>query len=164
MAQRKSKERLEEPLETLSYQTSSKRSPPFWLLICPQGLFWPFFTFLLCHIFPPVQTFPRPHYLSLGPRGCKIRKATCKRTQQLPTMLGLMVHRRMDQPIKSCTLVKWRGRAVQTDSTLLCYASAITKQNKCLAALLAPKFDRFETLCNDSQQHATKCDGMCKRA
>ena len=28
-----SKERLEEPLGTMSYQTSSKRSPPFWLLI-----------------------------------------------------------------------------------------------------------------------------------
>ena len=37
---------------------------------CPQGLFQPFFTFLLCHIFPPVQTFPRPHYLPLGLRGC----------------------------------------------------------------------------------------------
>ena len=30
---KKSKERREEPLETMSYQTSSKRSPPFWLLI-----------------------------------------------------------------------------------------------------------------------------------
>ena len=30
---RKSKERREEPLGTMSYQTSSKRSPPFWLLI-----------------------------------------------------------------------------------------------------------------------------------
>ena len=29
----KSKERREEPLGTMSYQTSSKRSPPFWLLI-----------------------------------------------------------------------------------------------------------------------------------
>ena len=28
-----SKERREEPLGTMSYQTSSKRSPPFWLLI-----------------------------------------------------------------------------------------------------------------------------------
>ena len=78
---KKSKERREEPLGTISYQTSSKRSPPVWLLIgarklvffwhqseartaatvgtglvrhCPQGLFSPFFTFLLCHIFPPV--------------------------------------------------------------------------------------------------------------
>ena len=69
----KSKERREEPLGTMSYQTSSKRSPPFWLLIgarktqfsgtnhkperrrpfgtglvrhCPQGLFSPFFTFV----------------------------------------------------------------------------------------------------------------------
>ena len=33
MAQKKSKERPEEPLGTVSYQTSSKRSPPFWLLI-----------------------------------------------------------------------------------------------------------------------------------
>ena len=30
---KKSKERREEPLGTRSYQTSSKRSPPFWLLI-----------------------------------------------------------------------------------------------------------------------------------
>ena len=29
----KSEERREEPLGTMSYQTSSKRSPPFWLLI-----------------------------------------------------------------------------------------------------------------------------------
>ena len=70
---KKSKERREEPLGTMSYQTSSKRSPPFWLLIgarkllcffaqsearmaatvgsglvrhCPKGLFSPFFTFL----------------------------------------------------------------------------------------------------------------------
>ena len=74
---KKSKERREEPLGTMSYQTSSKRSPPFWLLIgarktsqkperrrpfgtglvrhCPQGLFSPFFTFLRSiYIFPPV--------------------------------------------------------------------------------------------------------------
>ena len=30
---KKSKERREEPLGTMSYQTSSKRSPPSWLLI-----------------------------------------------------------------------------------------------------------------------------------
>ena len=30
---KKSKERREEPLGTMSYQTSSKRSPSFWLLI-----------------------------------------------------------------------------------------------------------------------------------
>ena len=33
MAQKKSKEQPEEPLGTMSYQTSSKRSPLFWLLI-----------------------------------------------------------------------------------------------------------------------------------
>ena len=43
MAQKKSKERPEEPLGTRSYQTSSKRSPPFWLLIGARKLvfFWP---------------------------------------------------------------------------------------------------------------------------
>ena len=30
---KKRKERREKPLGTMSYQTSSKRSPPFWLLI-----------------------------------------------------------------------------------------------------------------------------------
>ena len=79
---KKSRERLEEPLGTMTHQTSSKWSPPFWLLIgarktqfsgtnqkperqrpfgtglvrhCPQGLFSPFFTFLRSiYIFPPV--------------------------------------------------------------------------------------------------------------
>ena len=39
---KKSKERREEPLGTMSYQTSSKRSPPFWLLIGPRKtqVFW----------------------------------------------------------------------------------------------------------------------------
>ena len=39
---KKSKGRIEEPLGTMSYQTSSKRSPPFWLLIVARKLvfFW----------------------------------------------------------------------------------------------------------------------------
>ena len=39
---KKSKERREEPLGTMSYQTSSKRPPPLWLLICARKLvfFW----------------------------------------------------------------------------------------------------------------------------
>ena len=39
---KKSKERREEPLGTMSYQTSSKRSPPFWLLISARKtqVFW----------------------------------------------------------------------------------------------------------------------------
>ena len=38
---KKSKERREEPLGTMSYQTSSKRSPPFWLLIGARKLLDP---------------------------------------------------------------------------------------------------------------------------
>ena len=48
------------------------------------------------------------------------------------------------------------GRAVQTDPTLLRYASAITEQKKCWE-LLAEKFDWFQTLRNNTQQHATAC-------
>ena len=78
---KKSKERREEPLGTMSYQISSKRSPPFWLLIGARKLvfFWhqsedrtaatiwnwsgktlsagallAVLYFSSCHIFPPV--------------------------------------------------------------------------------------------------------------
>ena len=54
------------------------------------------------------------------------------------------------------------GRAVQTDPTLLRYASAITEQKKCWE-LLAEKFDRFQTLRNNTQQHPTTCNMVCKR-
>ena len=43
------------------------------------------------------------------------------------------------------------GRAVQTDPTLLRYASAIMEQKKCWE-LLAEKFDQFQTLRNNMQQ------------
>ena len=46
------------------------------------------------------------------------------------------------------------GRTVQTDPTLLRYASTTTEQKKCWE-LLTQKFDRFQTLHNNSQQHAT---------
>ena len=80
---KKSKEQREEPLGTMSYQTSSKRSPLFWLLIgarklmffwhqsearmaatvwnwsgktlSGQGLFSPFFTFLCAIFFRPFR-------------------------------------------------------------------------------------------------------------
>ena len=54
------------------------------------------------------------------------------------------------------------GRAVQTDPTLLRYASAITEQKKCWE-LLAEKFYRFQTLRNNTQQHPTTCNRVCKR-
>ena len=54
------------------------------------------------------------------------------------------------------------GRAVQTDPTLLYYASAITEQKKCWE-LLPEKFDRFQTLHNNTQQHPTTCARECKQ-
>ena len=51
------------------------------------------------------------------------------------------------------------GRAVQTDPTLLRYASAITEQKKCWE-LLAEKFDRFQTLRNNMQQ-GVQTDATC---
>ena len=50
------------------------------------------------------------------------------------------------------------GGVVQTDPTLLCYASAITEQKKCWE-LLAEKFGRFQTLRNNTQQHPTNAPG-----
>ena len=54
------------------------------------------------------------------------------------------------------------GRAVQTDPTLLRYASAIREQKKCWE-LLAEKFDRFQTLRNNPQQYPTTYNKVCKR-
>ena len=54
------------------------------------------------------------------------------------------------------------GRAVKTDPNLLRYSSAITEQKKCWE-LLAQKFDGFQTLHNNSQQHATTCNRMSRR-
>ena len=56
-------------------------------------------------------------------------------------------------------------RAVQTDPTLLRYASVITEQKKCWESL-AQKFYRFQTLHNNSPLHATgsadrAADGQC---
>ena len=53
------------------------------------------------------------------------------------------------------------GRAVQTEPTLLRYASAITEQKKCWE-LLTEKFDRIQTLRNNMQQHPTTCNRVCK--
>ena len=78
--------------------------------------------------------------------------------RQLPTMLGPAVHRWRIQPIILCRpcVIRARdpnnvGRAVQTDPLLFRYALAIMEQKKCW------EFDRFHTLCNNTQQHATRC-------
>ena len=104
-------------------------------------------------------------------------KAACKRAQQLPTLLRQQCWELLRscscivgriQPISLCNpcLMSVRGpnnvgRAVQTDPTLLCDASAITEQKKCWE-LLAEKFDRFQTLRNNTQQHPTTCNRVCK--
>ena len=90
----------------------------------------------------------------------------CKNSQQcwdLQCIVGKI------QPIRLCkpSVISVRGpnkvgRAVQTDPTLLRYASAITEQKKCWE-LLAEKFDRFQTLHNNTQQHSTTCNRVCKR-
>ena len=101
----------------------------------------------------------------LGVIAC-VLAVVCKRMQQLPN-LQCIVGR--IQPISLCKLcvISVRGpnnvgRAVQTDPTLLRYASAITEQKKCWE-LLAEKFDRFQTLRNNTQQHPTTCNRVCKQ-
>ena len=106
----------------------------------------------------------------------------CKRAQQLPTLLGQQCWELLRACWQWCTngcnnsqqvwdlqciVMSVRGpnkvrRAVQTDPTLLRYASAIMEQKKCWE-LLAEKFDRFQTLRNNTQQHPTTCNRVCKR-
>ena len=76
----------------------------------------------------------------------------CKRIQQLPTLLGPIVHPGKDTTHKSlktmcnneCSWPQQCWKSCATGSILLRYASAITEQKKCWE-LLAEKFDRFQT-------------------
>ena len=87
----------------------------------------------------------------------------CKRMQQvwdLQCTVGRI------QPISLCNPCGMSvrgpnnvGRTVQTDPTLLRYASAITEQKQCWE-LLAEKFDRFQTLRNNIQQ-GVQTDATC---
>ena len=54
------------------------------------------------------------------------------------------------------------GRALKTVPTLLCYFALITKQKKCWE-LLTQNFDQFQNLRNNSQQHSSICNRMCKQ-
>ena len=76
-------------------------------------------------------------------------------------MLGTVFHRGKDTTLKtletSVMRVRGRnnvGRTVQTDLTLLRYASTITELKNCWE-MLTQKFDRFQTLHKNSHQHAT---------
>ena len=87
----------------------------------------------------------------------------CKRMQQV---WGLQCTVGRIQPISLCNPCGMSvrgpnnvGRTVQTDPTLLRYASAITEQKKCWE-LLAEKFDRFQTLRNNIQQ-GVQTDATC---
>ena len=90
--------------------------------------------------------------------------------RQLPTMLGPAVHRGKD------TTILWRpcvmrvcgpnnvGRAVQTDPTLLRYASAITEQKKCWSCWLKSLtgFKLCATTPNNmQQQQGVQTDATC---
>ena len=94
----------------------------------------------------------------------------CKRMQEIPILLGPSVHDGKDTTHKTlktmCNAPAWPqqcwkelGKRIQP-----CYActSAITEREKCWE-LLAKKFDRFQTLRNNSQQYATICNRVCKR-
>ena len=83
-----------------------------------------------------------------------------------PNNVGSCMHRGTETTHRLCKPCIMRvrgpnnvGRAVQTDLTLLPYASGITEQKKCWE-LLAEKFDQFQTV---AQQHPTTCNRVCKR-
>ena len=69
----------------------------------------------------------------------------CKRMQQLQTMLGPAVHRGKDTTHKCVMSVRGPtnvGRALQTDPTLLSYASVVTEQKKCWESLAEKLTDK----------------------
>ena len=89
----------------------------------------------------------------------------CKLMQQLPTILGPAVYRGRDttyETFLNTLILSWRlrnpnnvGRAVQTDPTLLRYASMITDQRNvgsCSLKSLTGLKLRF------AQQHAKECE------
>ena len=93
-------------------------------------------------------------------------KATCKWTQQLQPCCDLQCIVGRIQPISLCKPCIMSmcgpnnvGRGVQTNPTLLRYASAITEQKKCWE-LLTEKFDWFQTL--RLQQDAATCNRLWK--
>ena len=80
----------------------------------------------------------------LGVGAC-VLAVVCKRMQQLQCIVGRIHPTNLCNPcVMSVRGPNNVGRAVQTDPTLLRYASAITEQKKCWE-LLAEKFDRFQT-------------------
>ena len=90
----------------------------------------------------------------------------CKRMQQLPTMLGAALHHGKDTTHKS--LLTMRNERARPQK---CWKSCANGSNiialrfgdqKCWE-LLAEKFDRFQTLRNNTQQHPTTCNRVCKR-
>ena len=91
--------------------------------------------------------------------------ATLSLPKKLPSLLSSQQHFTgifASEPMTLPEIDHGEGRTVQTDPTLLRYASAITEQKKCWE-LLAEKFDRFQTLHNNTQQHPTTCNRVCKR-
>ena len=93
----------------------------------------------------------------------KLRTNGCNNSQHcwgLQCIVGRIKPIRLGRPcVMSVRGPNNVGRAVQTNPTLLHYASAIMEQlvKKCWE-LPAQKFDQFQTLRNNSQQHTTTCN------
>ena len=95
--------------------------------------------------------------------------AVCKRMQQLSTVLGPAVHRWKDTTHKSLSTMRnerawpqqcWKSCANWSNIVALRFCDHGTKE---MLGVLAEKFDRFQTLRNNTQQHPTTCNRVCKR-
>ena len=122
---KKSKERREDPLGTMSYQTSSKRSPPFWLLIgarkplvrhCPKGSSRRSLLFFVPY-FPARLDFPSPPLSAPGsPRmtGTLLQTMSCVATEMERTLVLLSnvlimvkITRNIDLPCVAVIILYW---------------------------------------------------------
>ena len=81
-------------------------------------------------------------------------------------MLGPAVHRGKDTTHKTLQTMCnerawpqqfWKSCANRSNIVALRFGDHGTKQ------MLGEKFDQFQTLCNNSQQHPTTCNRVCKR-
>ena len=122
---KKSKERREDPLGTMLYQTSSKPSPPFWLLIgarkppvrhCPKGSSRRSLLFFVPY-FPARLDFPSPPLSAPGsPRmtGTLLQTMSCVATEMERTLVLLSnvlimvkITRNIDLPYVAVIILYW---------------------------------------------------------
>ena len=88
--------------------------------------------------------------------------ALCKRMQQLPTISGFVVHRGKDTPCKTLETMCAPTMLEELSKQIQHYCATLrrSRNKRNVESCWLKQFDRFQTLRNNSQQHATTCNGQ----